>query len=67
MWWNKTVYSGDLKNYTYPRDIECGDLLQFLKQATEGMKPDANMPGGSVIPFPTTNGDSTEAMYGGIS
>ena len=31
MWWNKTVYSGPLDQYTYPRDIECGDLLQFLK------------------------------------
>ena len=32
MWWNKTVYSGALSNYTYPRDIECGNLLQFLKK-----------------------------------
>jgi hypothetical protein len=30
--WSKTKYSGALKNYTYPRDIECGDLLYFLKQ-----------------------------------
>ena len=29
--WYKKVYSGDLKNYTYPR-IECDDLLHFLKQ-----------------------------------
>lgn len=38
MWWNKTVYSGDLKNYTYPRDIECGDLLHFLKQVDSNLR-----------------------------
>jgi hypothetical protein len=32
MWWNKTTYSGALVDYTYPRDIECGQLLHFLKQ-----------------------------------
>lgn len=30
--WNKAIYSGALKDYTYPRDIECCTLLQFLKQ-----------------------------------
>jgi hypothetical protein len=29
--WSKTKYSGPLKDYTYPRNIECGDLLHFLK------------------------------------
>jgi len=30
--WNNKRYLGPLSDYTYPRDIECGDLLQFLKQ-----------------------------------
>jgi len=38
MWWNKTIYSGDLKNYTYPRDIECSDLLRFLKQVNSNLR-----------------------------
>jgi hypothetical protein len=36
--WSKTRFSGALKNYTYPRDIECGDLLHFLKQVDPGKK-----------------------------
>ena len=36
--WNKTVYSGNLKNYTYPRDIECSELLHFLKQVDSNKK-----------------------------
>jgi len=38
MWWNKTVYSGELKNYAYPRDIECGELLQFLKHVNSNKR-----------------------------
>ena len=36
--WKKTTYSGPLKSYTYPRDIECGDLLHFLKQVDSNKK-----------------------------
>ncbi len=32
MWTNNSVYQGSLANYSYPRDKEVGDLLDFLKQ-----------------------------------
>jgi hypothetical protein len=36
--WSKTRFSGPLKHYTYPRDIECGNLLHFLKQVSTNKK-----------------------------
>jgi len=36
--WNRTRYSGELKNYKYPSDVEFGDLLTFLKQVDVNKK-----------------------------
>jgi hypothetical protein len=36
--WNKVIYSGDLRDYTYPNNLECCDLLRFLKQVSTNKK-----------------------------
>ena len=36
--WDSTLYSGDLKEYSYPCDKEFGDLLFFLKRIKTNKK-----------------------------
>ena len=36
--WNRAVYSGPLQNYTYPKDILCGDFLRFLQHVDKNKR-----------------------------